>query len=230
MESLDKTTLRIVLAVAGVLLLVGVFLWDYWKKRRRELKDTFETLDQALPENDFELDEIDAVSLNPAEENVTPDVDVADAEQAGAETARELPDETPPPPNLPEVIQISVAAPRNQPFRGPELLQVLSDLGFEYGEMEIFHYRRGGETLFSLASLVKPGTFPIEAMADFHTPGVTLFMQPPLLKRPLEAFEIMVESCHTIAQRLGGSEWDERRQPLTAVRLAQWRRQLQGKA
>ncbi|BCX88430.1 cell division protein ZipA [Methylomarinovum tepidoasis] len=229
MESLDKTTLRIVLAVAGVLLLVGVFLWDYWKKRRRQLKDTFETLDRALPENDFELDEIDAVSLNPAEENLTPDVDVADAEQAKAETAAEPTDETPPA-KLPEVIQLSIAAPKNQPFRGPELLQALTDLGLEYGEMEIFHYRRGGETLFSLASLVKPGTFPIERMEEFHTPGVTLFMQPPLLKRPLESFEIMVKTCHALAQRLGGSEWDDRRQPLTAVRLAQWRRQLKGEA
>jgi len=77
-----------------------------------------------------------------------------------------------------------------------------------------------------VASLIKPGTFPIEAMEEFQTRGLTLFFQPPLVSNPEEAFERMISACHALAKRLGGSELDDRRQPLTPVKISLWRRQL----
>ncbi len=230
-ESLDKTTLRIILAIAGIALLLGIYLWDRWKKRR-ELKQTLETLDSAVA-NDDELEEIDTISINPAEETLPPDVEAVETERIIIEDEEHLPEEEAPEPaakpaDLPEVIQISIAAPRNRPFRGPELLAVFRDLGLEYGEMAIFHCRQDGEIVFSLASMVKPGTFPIEEMKEFQTPGLTLFMQPPLVREPIRVFEKMVQTCHILSQRLGGHELDDRRQPLTSVKLSQWRRQLRG--
>ncbi len=233
MEMLDKTTLRIVLAVAGVALLLGIYLWDRWKKRR-ELKQTLETLDSAVSD-DPELEEIDTISINPAEETLPPDVETAESERVRIEAEERLPGEEPPEPapkpaDLPEVIQISVAAPKNQPFRGPELVAIFKELGLEYGDMDIFHFHQGEEILFSVASMVKPGTFPIDEMKEFHTPGLTLFMQPPLLEDPLRAFEKMVQTCHVLSQRLDGRELDDRRQPLTAAKLSQWRRLLRGES
>ena len=228
MEIMDKTTLRIILGVAGVLLLLAIYLWDRWKRRRkRSGQDDF-----SVSPDDFELEEIDTLSINPAEEGAAPDLEALETERvledetASRETATAVTRDKAE--DLPEVIQISIVAPKGQVFSGPDLVKAFSDLGLKFGDMEIFHLHQGNQILFSVASMVKPGTFPIDQMEHFQTPGLTLFMQPPLVPEPLQAFERMIGLCHTLSQRLGGSELDERRHPLTAVKLALWRRKLRG--
>jgi cell division protein ZipA len=221
---IDKTTLRIILAALGVLLLLGIYLWDRIKRKRFKLKTSSEL--EAEP-----AEEIDTISLNPLEETLPVDPDVLEAEEsiAAPEKAREeiSPSLTESKTrSLPEVIQVSVVAPPGQMFSGDQLLEAFKELKLQYGEMEIFHCLEGEEIQFSVASLIKPGTFPIEAMEEFQTRGLTLFFQPPLVSNPEEAFERMISACHALAKRLGGSELDDRRQPLTPVKISLWRRQL----
>ncbi len=236
---MDKTTLRIILAALGVLLLLGIYLWDRLKKRRQSLDKLLNTLEAESPEGESEADEIDTISINPIEETAPVDVDVLEAEESTLEPGQPEPEASKPDrkaggteqaeakrAKLPEVIQVSIVAPPQQPFSGNKLLKVFEELGLEYGDMDIFHAYQGDEIRFSVASLVKPGTFPIDAMDDFQTRGLTLFFQPPLVSRPAEAFEHMIATCHALAQRLGGKELDDRRQPLTAVKISLWRRQL----
>ncbi len=244
MEIMDKTTLRIILAIAGALVLLAIYLWDRWKRRRRESdSDAF----SSTPD-DFQLEEIDTISIHPIEDSAAPDLEALETERIleekqspPEEPAREeaplqetTTTETPEPvaagkpDDLPEVIQISIVAPKGRVFSGPDLVKAFSDLGLKFGDMEIFHLYQGNYILFSVASMIKPGTFPIDQMDNFQTPGLTLFMQPPLVPAPLQAFERMITLCHTLAQRLGGNELDERRHPLTAVKLALWRRKLRG--
>lgn len=234
---IDKTTLRIILAILGVLLLLGIYLWDRLKRRRRALDKLLNALEAESPEGRFEADEIDTISINPIEETAPVDVDVLKAEESTLEPrqpevskldrkAGKTEQAEAKRAKLPEVIQVSIVAPPHQPFSGHRLLEAFAELGLEYGDMDIFHAYQGDEIRFSVASLVKPGTFPIDAMDDFQTRGLTLFFQPPLVSRPAEAFEHMIATCHALAQRLGGKELDDRRQPLTAVKISLWRRQL----
>ncbi len=244
MEIMEKTTLRIILAIAGILLLLLIYLWDRWKKRQRKLNSGM----FSKAPDDFELEEIDTISINPIEESTAPDLEVLETEHIleepeasvkevleEEETPLEAPTEEKSAPtpkeekaNLPEVIQISIVASKGHVFNGPDLAKAFADLGLKYGDMEIFHLYQGDRIQFSVASMVKPGTFPIDRMDTFQTPGLTLFMQPPLVSDPLQAFERMITLCHTLAQRLSGTELDDRRHPLTAVKLALWRRQLRG--
>ncbi|MFN3918987.1 MAG: cell division protein ZipA C-terminal FtsZ-binding domain-containing protein, partial [Methylohalobius sp.] len=198
---MDKTTLRIILAILGVLLLLGIYLWDRLKRRRQALD---KLLEAESPEGEFEADEIDTISINPLEETAPVDVDVLKAEESILEprqpelevskldrkAGKTEPAEAKR--KLPEVIQVSIVAPPQQPFSGNKLLEAFEELGLEYGDMDIFHAYQGDEIRFSVASLVKPGTFPIDAMDDFHTRGLTLFFQPPLVSQPVEAFEHMI--------------------------------------
>lgn len=241
---MDKTTLRIILAGLGVLLLLGIYLWGRLKRRRLALDEALPTLDAESSEGELEADEIDTISINPIEETAPLDVDVLEAEETILKPGQPEPEASKPTrkpreqtqrapeeayrakPGLPQVIQVSIVAPPERPFFGDQLLRAFQDLGLKYGEMDIFHAYQGGEIRFSVASLVKPGTFPIDAMDDFRTRGLTLFFQPPLVSHPAEAFERMIATCHTLAQRLGGNELDDRRQPLTAVKISLWRRQL----
>jgi cell division protein ZipA len=80
--------------------------------------------------------------------------------------------------------------------------------------------------LFSVASLLEPGTFPIKDMENFQCPGVVLFFQPPQVDDPQAVFDDLVSTCHELAMRLGGAEWDEKRQPLTLEKIAQMRERL----
>ncbi|WP_027331124.1 cell division protein ZipA [Marinimicrobium agarilyticum] len=129
----------------------------------------------------------------------------------------------PKPAPLPEeVLIINVMAPSGQQFRGDALLDALLDAGLRYGDMNIFHRyedpKGGGAILFSLANMVKPGTFDLDGMDDFTTPGVSLFMTLPLESVDLENVEVfdeMLEAARSIAFELGGEMKDENRSVLT---------------
>ena len=128
----------------------------------------------------------------------------------------------------PFIIQLSVVAKGEFLFAGDELKNALMDLDLVHGEMGIFH-RYDSELrkpLFSVASLVKPGTFPIDDMASYQYPGVVLFFQPATVDDPLRVFDDLVDTCHELAIRLDGIEWDETRRPLTEEKIAQMRRGL----
>lgn len=119
----------------------------------------------------------------------------------------------------PEVMAMHVMAPPATPFRGDDLLNELMANDLRYGSMKIFHRHQGrdgvGPVLFSLANSVKPGTFDLNAMDAFSTPGVSLFMALDDVDDPSDAFEQMLEAAHNLAGGLGGELKDESRSALT---------------
>nr|MBP8197336.1 cell division protein ZipA [Chromatiaceae bacterium] len=69
---------------------------------------------------------------------------------------------------------------------------------------------------FSMVNMVKPGTFPFGAMAEFETPGLTLFAQLDGQAGDPGRLEELLGTAHSLANDLGGELRDDRRQPLTA--------------
>lgn len=118
-----------------------------------------------------------------------------------------------------EVLIINVMARPGHYFQGEPLLQEIFDAGMRYGSMSIFHRYRdargGGPVLFSLANMVKPGTFDLDAMNQFQTPGVSLFMTLPMSGDSLETFELMLDTAKGIAENLNGELKDENRSIMT---------------
>lgn len=119
-----------------------------------------------------------------------------------------------------DVIVIRVMARDPAGFAGSALLDVLLERGMRYGHHNIFHCYTGEESatdsVYSLANVVKPGTFDLDDMDNFTTPGVSLFLPLPAPTPPLAAFESMLETAQTIAQRLHGELRDELRNAMTA--------------
>lgn len=114
--------------------------------------------------------------------------------------------------DLNEVLIINVMS-RQGEFNGSELNRVLQSCGFRFGEMNIFHryeqHSGKGAMLFSAANVVEPGTFDPDNMDHFSTPGICMFMQLPGPKRPMHAFEIMMDSARKIANLLEADIKDE---------------------
>jgi cell division protein ZipA len=136
------------------------------------------------------------------------------------------------------VLQLGVRV-RGAEMNGPDLLDVAARCGLRPGELGAFHHRvlAGAEqgtrhsdnapsveedgddlrTLFSMASMVKPGEFPFDAMEEFHTPGVILYAVLHRGADNLTVLDEMTAAARRLADEFDAEVLDERRAPLTAI-------------
>ncbi|MFQ3786535.1 cell division protein ZipA [Halomonas sp. A29] len=131
-----------------------------------------------------------------------------------------------------EIIVISVLSREAEGFSGEALLNLMLACGLRYSsDMGIFHRFETedpeSELQFSMVNVLKPGTFPIEAMDDFHTPGITLLMPLPGARDTAAAFEAMVETAMVIVRNLGGELKDENHSVMTAQTVEFARQRVQ---
>jgi cell division protein ZipA len=132
------------------------------------------------------------------------------------------------------IFVLNVLASQGKAFVGYELLQSLLAAGLHFGEMNIFHrYKEEGansntKPIFSLASAVEPGTFDINRMGGFSSPGLTLFMQvTPDISNPQPLFETMLDTAKQLADDLGGEVYDDKRQPWSDEALHRYLQRIQ---
>ena len=129
-----------------------------------------------------------------------------------------------------EVIIINVMAFKGESFNGNDLLDVILKCGLRYGSMDIFHRysdtKGEGVLLFSMANMVKPGTFDLDLMDEFETPGVSLFMTLPIDADSIQSFELMVNTANTIADTLDGELKDEQRSAMTRQTIEHCRQRI----
>jgi cell division protein ZipA len=96
--------------------------------------------------------------------------------------------------------------------------------------MQIFHYQEtdgnGQRTLFSAANIVEPGTFDPDAMENFSTPGLVLFLTLPGPFDAVRAFDAMVEAARSLANSLKGTVCDATRSVLTNQTIGHMREDI----
>lgn len=269
---MDADILRLILFLAGVGLILGIYFWDRHKKvnarvhaiRKAQL-DRVETLEVAeridprwsdTPENEGSGEPlIERTAATSAEEDAL-EADLRQLDQVACEddpvtepalhqesfsfTADEPEDEQDEllREGLPGMIlQINVVAARGN-FSGEDILRVAADVELEHGDMNIYHrYAANGSrprVVFSMASMVEPGIFPPDKMAEFSTPGLVLFGQLPGPKDGLAAFSDMLFTAERLAALLDGELQDETHSVLSKQtiehireRILEHRRQVQ---
>ena len=129
-----------------------------------------------------------------------------------------------------EVLVINVMSVGDARFQGAQLLGMILERGMRFGDMQIFHRHEGedgeGEVLFSMVNMVVPGTFDLNSMEQFETPGVSLFMTLPMSANSMQAFDSMAETAKAIADHLGGELKDENRSVMTSQTLEHCRQRI----
>ena len=124
-------------------------------------------------------------------------------------------------------IVVNAVSKDPQGFNGEELLHILLACDLRFGKMNIFHrYEKSnarGAVQFSVANAVEPGTFDLNNMHSFTTPGICLFLQLPGPQDAQKALEYMVETAQCIARNLNGDLRDEDRNALTAQTVEHYR-------
>jgi len=102
----------------------------------------------------------------------------------------------------------------NHLFSGEEILAACEANNMLHGEMNIFHFPADDKAttyaLFSMANIVEPGTFDLDSMDNFTTPGVSLFMQLPLPINCLEAYNKFVEQAKLLSESLNAELYDDK--------------------
>ncbi len=185
-------------------------------------KNRFEELKSVISEDPL----TESVRSFPSEEWVGEPRSVAPSHPAASHYRKEsaLPLET----NKKEirserVLILHVAAHHGNLIDGALLLQGLHKTGFQFGDMGIFHrhLRPGTKSpvLFSLANMIKPGSFVPDTMSDFSTPGVSIFMVIPSYGDDYKNLELMLHTAQRLADSLNAVILDDEHRLMTPQKL-----------
>jgi cell division protein ZipA len=165
--------------------------------------------------------------LTPADEGPVPSVARREEPSAGERAPGDERESRPEVPGM--ILQVNIAA-RHGPFAGSHILRAIDAVAMKPGPMRIFHRHHGpgpaGPVLFSMASMVEPGVFPLDAMEGFSTPGLTLFAQLPGPQDGLAVFSDMLFTAERLAAELDGELQDETHSRLTKQTIEHIRSQI----
>ncbi len=129
-----------------------------------------------------------------------------------------------------KIIAINVIAGEDRVFNGRELWDFLHAAGLRHDKMKILSKTEGnredGKPIFRVANIVNPGTFDADAIDDFNTPGISMFMLLPAPINNLLAFEQMLAVARRLAEALDGRLLDFKRREMTAGEIEQARRRI----
>jgi cell division protein ZipA len=134
-----------------------------------------------------------------------------------------------PAPKVPDkVLGLYIAEHEGTNILGPKIHAALVDRGLKYGPKKVYHRYEADQPVFSVASLVKPGSLDPAEAEGFATPGLSVFMVLPGPVRPVAAFQDMLDTARGLARALNAELYDsELRAPLTPARERELHEQVE---
>lgn len=234
----DATLLRIVIAVLGAILLAAIYLYGRPRRPQQGKRTERRPAGRVEPTLGDSAGVTDDDGLEP---EVRDELDRLGREITGGDAAAEPVERELPLPQRPavgargdarfeRVVSLFVAARAGETIGGPELVVAAEKVGLEFGDMKIFHRLVEGQPgkgpVFSMASMVKPGSFDMARVGALRTPGVTFFMTLPGPLPALDSWDMMLPAAQRVAELLDAQVLDEEHNALGRQRIQHIREEL----
>jgi len=230
----DVTLLRIGILIAGLILIGAIVFFGRPRKPRqgrrvaREASGESHRLEPTLGEQlEGDLSRTDPIT---GEATTQAELELFDrtleggANAASSELGKRVSDE------FDKIVTLYLAARAGEKLRGSDIVVAAEKAGLVYGHMGVFHrlvdnhHERG--PVFSVANIMKPGSFDMANIQTLETPAIAFFLTLPAPVAALDAWETMLPTAQRMAELLDGVVLDEQRNALGRQRIAHVRDEL----
>jgi len=238
-------SLRWILLAVGIVFVVVIYVLGRSRRQRNKamLDDYDDDSENSLPEFSAQnLDDVDegvgqvrvitgggpdTVSFEQAD-SVDASISDGTVEESADDNSQQQ--KAPAENKMPSDFIVLYILPKNDPQNNSLLLgaQINSSaqaMGLSFGEMNIFHYKSGQRTVFSLANMLEPGSFDADTIHDMKTSGLTIFMKISG-NDPLDDLTEMLQRSYQLAGLLGARLCSHKRQTLTEQDAENYRVQV----
>ncbi|MEA9490777.1 cell division protein ZipA [Xanthomonas campestris] len=224
----DMAMIRIGILIAGLLLVAAIFLFGRPKKSpqgRRVDKDDAQPRERREPVISSGVD----ADGTPFERSDTgaeqSELELDDQDGAGGNDVGKRPNQ-----DFDKIVSLFVAAKAGQVLRGEDVVVAAEKTGLVFGHMNVFHRLVEGHPergpIFSMASILKPGSFDMANIREMQTPAIAFFLTLPAPMTALDAWEKMLPTVQRMAELLDGVVLDDSRNALGRQRVAHIRDEL----
>lgn len=215
----DLTLLRIGIAVAMALLLGAIIFFGRGRKGARDLRGPRGT-GGGRHEPSLGDQLADSWGRAPATQEELPLPQEPPAAEPGMR-----PNES-----YDKIVALYVAAKAGSTLRGPDIVVAAEKAGLTYGYMGVYHRLVDGRPeagpIFSVANIIKPGSFDLKAIGALETPALAFFLTLPAPVSALDAWETMEPAAQRMAGLLDGVVLDQERNALGRQRIQHIREEL----
>lgn len=227
----DVTLLRIGILVAGLLLLAAIWFFGRPRRpgqgRRVAGHGRDERVEPSLGEQIEDTLAGDAGT--PGEATLQSELDLfertlAEGDAGTAELGRR------PSEDYDRIVTLYLAARAGEQLHGPDIVVAAEKAGLVYGHANVYHRLVEGHPergpIFSVANIVKPGSFDMATIQELRTPAIAFFLTLPAPLPALDAWETMLPTAQRMAELLDGVVLDGDRNALGRQRIAHLRDEL----
>jgi len=230
----DMTLLRVSILVAGLVLIAAIVFFGRPRKPgqgKRVPRDASGRSSRTEPTLGEQLeDDLAGMQDTPRDADTQAELDLFErtldggAGPASADLGKRVSDE------FDRIVTLYLAARAGQKLHGPDIVVAAEKAGLVYGHMGVFHRlvenRPERGPVFSVANIMKPGSFDMPQIQALETPAIAFFLTLPAPVAALDAWETMLPTAQRMAELLDGVVLDEQRNALGRQRIAHIRDEL----
>jgi cell division protein ZipA len=225
----DVLMLRTGILIAGVLLIIAIYIFGRPRKPGQGRRLDGRREGRVEPR----LDGSDAGAMPGFADGgghgdddvvVQGEIELEDAGAPGSELGRRASED------FEKIVTLYIAARAGAKLKGPDIVVAAEKAGLVYGHMNVFHRLVEGHPergpVFSVANIMKPGSFDMASIQSLETPAIAFFLTLPAPAPALDAWEMMLPTAERMAELLDGVLLDESRNALGRQRVQHLRDEL----
>ncbi|WP_166207643.1 cell division protein ZipA [Cognatiluteimonas telluris] len=225
----DVLMLRTGILIAGVLLIIAIYVFGRPRKpgQGRRLDGRREgRVEPRLDGSDAAATPgfADGGAYGDDDAVVQGEIELEDAGAPGSELGRRASED------FEKIVTLYIAARAGAKLKGPDIVVAAEKAGLVYGHMNVFHRLVEGHPergpVFSVANIMKPGSFDMASIQSLETPAIAFFLTLPAPIAALDAWDTMLPTAERMAELLDGVLLDESRNAIGRQRIAHLRDEL----